>query len=131
MARNGYIFVNKMVTAMVWMLNVVENIRWTRYIEGSDIQSIIKYNLIDRDGKINEEKVTAFILDDMKALIVKPVLYEMEKLGMELKKCWEVTPIDREILTNDEVMIVSLIESGRITKFVEVFDIFKRLEQST
>jgi hypothetical protein len=127
----SYIFVNKMVAAMVWMLNVVENIRWTEYLEPSDLKSLIKCNLIDEDGRINEDALSAFILNDMKEWFVKPVLYEMENVGMELSKCWEVTTIERETLTNDEVMVVSLIESGRITKFAEVFDVFRRLESST
>lgn len=120
-----------MVAAMVWMLNVVENIRWTEYLEPSDLKSLIKCNLIDEDGRINEDALSAFILNDMKEWFVKPVLYEMENVGMELSKCWEVTTIERETLTNDEVMVVSLIESGRITKFAEVFDVFRRLESST
>jgi hypothetical protein len=131
MMNMSYIFVNKMVAAMVWMLNVVENIRWTEYLEPSDLKSLIKCNLIDEDGRINEDALSAFILNDMKEWFVKPVLYEMENVGMELSKCWEVTTIERETLTNDEVMVVSLIESGRITKFAEVFDVFRRLESST
>jgi len=121
MAPVVYEFVAKMSTSMAQMMNA-RNIGFDFDDTLSMYHMIIKHNFIEGD-RFSRDKIESFIMDDSKRLITDPVLFELEKMGLNLHEMWCKTHIQNTSLSDSELVLATLISEKRITTFHELFGV--------
>ena len=113
--------VAKMSSSMAQMMNA-RNIVFDFDNTLSMYHMIIKHNFFEGD-RFSRDKIESFIMDDSTRLITDPVLFEVEKMGLNLHEMWCKTHIQNTLLSDSELVLATHISEKRITSFYELFGV--------